>query len=39
MEKADGSSDYSSTGNKGWTTFDIAEGDMMYFRFDINNGM
>lgn len=38
IKKADGSSDYSSTGNKGWTTFDIAEGDMMYFRFDINNG-
>ena len=38
IKKADGSSDYSSTGNKGWTTFDIAEGDMMYLRFDINNG-
>lgn len=38
IKKADGSSDYSSTGSKGWTTFDIAEGDMMYFRFDINNG-
>ena len=38
IKKADGSSDYSSTENKGWTTFDIAEGDMMYFRFDINNG-
>lgn len=38
IKKADGSSGYSSTGNKGWTTFDIAEGDMMYFRFDINNG-
>lgn len=38
IKKADGSSDYSSTGNKEWTTFDIAEGDMIYLRFDINNG-
>ena len=38
IKKADGSNAYSSTGNKGWATFDIAEGDMMYLRFDINNG-
>ncbi len=38
IKKTDGSSNYSSTGNKGWTTFDIAEGDMVYLRFDINNG-
>lgn len=38
IKKADGSSAYSSTGNKEWATFDIAEGDMMYLRFDINNG-
>ena len=38
IKKTDGSNDYSSTGNKGWTTFDIAEGDMVYLRFDINNG-
>ena len=38
IKKNDGSSGYSSTGNKGWTTFDIAEGDMVYLRFDINNG-
>ena len=38
IKKTDGSSDYSSTGNKGWTVFDVAEGDMVYLRFDINNG-
>ena len=38
IKKTDGSSTFSSTGLKGYTVFEILDGDTVYFRFDINNG-
>ena len=38
IKKTDGSSAFSSTGLKGYTVFEILDGDTVYFRFDINNG-
>lgn len=38
IKKTDGSSTFSSTGLKGYTVFEILDGDTIYFRFDINNG-
>ena len=38
IKKTDGSSTLSSTGLKGYTVFEILDGDTVYFRFDINNG-
>lgn len=38
IKKTDGSSTVSSTGLKGYTVFEILDGDTVYFRFDINNG-